>query len=325
RKILLQLSEQFDQGLLLNQIDLGNYNSLDAALLYFQAVHEYYYYTKDKQTVRKLLPVMETTLNSLAKGSKYGIKLNKSGFLIWESPKEALTWMDAKTAQGPVTPRQGAPIEIQALWYNALQVTEKLAAEVSFKLRTGTQIDTFEHMLEMNFSKQFWLEDKNYFTDVIDQFGNKDIKLRPNQLIAFSLAFPIGSKQHWEKLENKIETELYSPVGLKTLSSDHPEYKGEYSGDQTERDMAYHQGTIWPWLLQPYFIGLIRFNKGGRRIVREKLDLFYEKIRLHGLDSVPELFSADRNEPRGAIAQAWSVAALLESVMYLNDTRPEIE
>lgn len=328
QRLLLDWSTKFKAGLLPNRADSQDYNSLDAVLWYFVAIWHYWQATKDNGTIREILPELEEAISTLHAGTDYGITSTDKGYLIWTDSNAALTWMDASIDGKPVIDRSGAAVEIQALWYNALQILEKLAQLTDFKLRDKQLLDHFETQLERNFANDFWLVQKGYYADGVDLAGNHRIELRPNQLLLYSLPFRLGSLAHGESALVKINAELHTPGGLRTLSPNHANYIGVYAGDQLTRDRSYHQGIIWPWLAGPYNSALLKLNNYSPETIAKVNSNLSETWRLLSdseLSVFPELFSEQGNElaPAGAPLQAWSVASHLEVLMELSEFKRE--
>jgi predicted glycogen debranching enzyme len=319
RRVLLDWSTKIKDGLLPNRIEDDSYNSLDGILWFAVAVWHYWCETEDTGTIRKLLPKLEEAIQSLSSGSKFGIQVNKKGYLIWKDNAEALTWIDAKIDGTPVINRSGAAIDIQALWYNLLQITEKLALINNYQLKNLQLIDSLEKLLEQNFEADFWLEEKGYYADSISVMGEKRIELRPNQLMIFALPYKLAKIDHIQTALRLIDEKLLTDMGLRTLSPDEAQFNDDYKGDQRSRDLIYHQGIVWPWLLILYGNVLAGTHFGERQELQQKLDQVLEKfwngIQARKLNHIPELFVSSNLHADGALAQAWSTAALIELVM----------
>ena len=217
-----------------------------------------------------------------------------------------------------VTPRQGKAIEINALWYNALKIMQAFATqfEMGQEQKLAAEYATLTALVKANFEQAFWYEAGGYFYDVLDHDGQPDAALRPNQAIALAVAPELFSVAKAKAALDIIKQKLLTPFGLRTLSPDDPGYKAHYGGDQYHRDSAYHQGTVWPWLFGPYARALLHFSSDQNVALTEiqaLLKPFAQHLNEAGLNSVSEIFEADPPFlPVGCIAQAWSVAALLE-------------
>lgn len=324
RQILLEWSDWFSEGMLPNRFpDDGQdpeYNSVDAALWYFVALHAYWKHSVDDEFVARLLPTLRDVVAWHRCGTRHGIKVDTDGLLTAGEPDLALTWMDARIDGGPVTPRSGKAVEICALWINVLRIMAK------FEYATGNAgaadpIDREANRAARNFSRLFWNRAGGYLHDVIGT-AHTDSSIRPNQLLALSLPFPLLSVQRRRSVLAVVEKELLTPVGLRTLAADDPGYHPSYVGDAAARDSAYHQGTVWPWLLGPYVDSLIlvRGERGrdqAHTLLRTAIDRLFGSL---GTGSIPEICDAEPpHTPRGAIAQAWSVAEILRA-WRLSDT-----
>jgi predicted glycogen debranching enzyme len=318
RNILRAFARCMDQGMLPNRFpDAGEtpeYNTVDATLWMFHAVSEYLRYTGDHDFVRaELYPVLADSIAWHERGTRYGIGVDSDGLLRAGQPGVQLTWMDAKVGDWVVTPRQGKPVEIQALWHNALCVMEGLARSFD----RATDADYYAALagrVRASFQTAFWNEQAGCLYDVVDENG-PDRSIRPNQIFAVSLPHALLSGERARHVVDVVEWELLTPYGLRTLSPADPNYKGRYSGDQRSRDAAYHQGTVWPWLLGPFLTAYLKVH-GTEPAVRERAGRFLGPLRAHlwqaGLRQISEVFDGDPpHHPGGCIAQAWSVAEVL--------------
>jgi glycogen debranching enzyme len=231
---------------------------------------------------------------------------------------KALTWMDAVVHDGPVTPRIGMNVEINALWYNAIMFYLDLAEQAGHFDQVAEWADLPGKIAE-SFLAEFWDDDKEYLADTING-DDKDWSIRPNQVFAVSLPFSPLTNEIKKAVLDILENELLTPRGLRTLSPRNPEYKGVYQGTQEERDRAYHQGTVWPWLFGHFAEGYLKlFRKSGIARIRKLLDGFEEEMVNDGIGSISEIYDGDPpHHGRGAISQAWSVAEILR-VMQLLD------
>jgi len=323
RDILLAFSRAVDQGMLPNRFpDLGEipeYNTVDASLWYFEAIRKFLDYTGDVAFVReKLYPTMRSIIEFHLAGTRYGIQCGPDGLIRAGTPETQLTWMDAKIGDFVATPRNGKPVEIQALWYNALRVTESLA-ELSADASFQKTLRRTASLALASFNEQFWNEERGCLFDVIDG-ERRDASIRPNQAIALSLGHTMVSPERARSILAVIEKELLTDVGLRTLNAADPQYQSCCDGDQVKRDSAYHQGTIWPWLLGPFITGYIRAYPDRQAKARAWLDGIENSLTEAGLGSVSEIFdAAPPHAPRGCIAQAWSVSEVLR--VLLEDVR----
>jgi predicted glycogen debranching enzyme len=322
RDILMGFGKHVSQGMLPNVFpDAGEtpeYNTLDATLWYFEAIRRYVEYSGDSSIVRQLFPVLTDIIEWHVKGTRYGIKVDpQDGLLNAGEPGVQLTWMDAKVGDWVVTPRTGKAVEIQALWYNTLRTMEEFAFGLGEKIRA----ESYSHLAAKaltSFHAQFWNEKENCLFDVVTD-GVGDPSMRPNQIIATSLNYTMLSPERARAVLAKVEAELLTPYGLRTLPPSDPRYIGLYTGDPRRRDSAYHQGTVWPWLLGPFISGYLRaFGRGEKSL--EKVKGWLEPLKSHlseaGLGTVAEIFCADPPyAPCGCIAQAWSVAEVLRTLV----------
>lgn len=287
----------------------GLYHTADATLWFFHAVHRYICYTGDEEILEFLLPKFKHIIDQHIKGTRYGIHMDNDGLLVQGAEGYQLTWMDAKVGDWVVTPRRGKAVEINALWYNALKLME---------LWTGEKLTVTEKCHD-SFNKRFWNSEKNYLYDVIDGELGIDDALRPNQLFAISLDFPILKQEHWKSVVDVCKQELLTKYGLRTLSPKHPDFKAYYDGDLRTRDSAYHQGTVWPWLLGPFIDSWLKVYPEKTQEARQFLEGLEQHLDTACLGNIAEIFDAsDPFNARGCFAQAWSVAEFLRIFAKLN-------
>jgi predicted glycogen debranching enzyme len=333
QEILLTFERYCDKGVIPNRFsdkagDIPLYNTVDATLWFFNAVLQYLKYTGDYGFVQeKLWKTLNQIIEHHVQGTIFGIHMEEDG-LIAHGPQ--LTWMDATTIDGFVTPRDGKAVEIQALWYNALKTMQVLAK----RFNQSDKAEEYRSMAEKaktSFSQKFWNPKNGYLYDVVNHDGS-DSSLRPNQLIAASLDFPIIDIKRAEKIVDVVWKRLWGTYGLKTLPDDDPRYIGKYLGDWNHRDTAYHNGTVWAWLLGPFttaFLKTKNHEDGWREFAFKNFlqPLFREQIRRAGLGTISEIFDGDETHlPQGCISQAWSVAEPLRA--YVEDVafvRPAYE
>ena len=320
RQILRVFAESIDQGMLPNRYpDSGEtpeFNTVDATLWFFEAIRSFLEYTTDEEFVLvhlypKLKGIMEWHLH----GTRYGIGVDSDGLLRCGEPGVQLTWMDAKIDDFVVTPRAGKPVEIQALWYNALRIMQGLAQKFS-----DPSLEVFFRELadraRDHFNEEFWNEDGDYLFDVVD--GDlHDGSIRPNQIFAASLKHSMLSPDRARKVLEVVQRELLTPLGLRSLSSYDPRYRPRYEGGVFKRDSAYHQGTVWPWLMGPFLTAYMRVHQGdgeARAQAKAWLKEFESHLSTAGLGQISEIADGgDGHRPRGCVAQAWSVAELLRA------------
>ncbi|MEH1883177.1 amylo-alpha-1,6-glucosidase [Nostoc sp.] len=314
RSILRTFARYVDQGMLPNRFpdagDRPEYNTVDATLWYFEAVRAYYSATDDDNLLAELFPVLADIIDWHCRGTRYNIHLDPAdGLLFAGVPGVQLTWMDAKVDDWVVTPRIGKPIEVNALWYNALRTMAKFARHLG---KPHQEYEAMAERAKYRFSR-FWNKETGYCYDVLDSPDGDDAALRPNQIFAVSLPeSPLTPAQQRGVVEACGQT-LLTSHGLRSLAPDHPKYQGKYGGNQYQRDGSYHQGTVWGWLLGPFVLAHLRVYKNPDRS-RQFLEPMANHLTAHGLGSLSEIFDGDAPmTPRGCIAQAWTVAEILRA------------
>ncbi len=289
------------------------FNSIDAPLWLFWALQQYVLMAaaSEKNVWDDYGPTMKIILNGLRNGKVNGINMKPNGLLYALIPGKALTWMDAIVDGKPVTQRGGLAVEINALWYNAimfaLQLAEKCGDE-NFVLNWKA----IAEKIPVSFKDTFWSKDKGYLADYVD--GDfKDWSVRPNMVFAASLPYNPISEKIRQLIIDKIRQELLTPRGLRTLSPIDSKYKGNYEGTIRDRDLAYHQGTVWPWLLSHYVEGFLKiYGKEGVEQVRPLYENMESTLFEHGVGTISEVYSGDPpHRPGGAISQAWSVSEIM--------------
>lgn len=316
--ILTNMARFERQGLLPNVFSEEDkshaYNTVDAPLWYFWAVQQLLKYTGNNEAVveKNIWPTLKNILRQFLHGTIFNIYMDDNGLLHAGAEGRALTWMDACIDNRPVTPRYGYPVEINALWYNAVCFAAELAA------RFGDQEFYFQELIpriRQSFQKTFWIEEGAYLGDVYHD-GQLDRSIRPNQIFAVSLPHSPLDTDQGRQVVNKVRDELLTPVGLRTLSPRDPQYRGRYEGSSASRDEAYHQGTVWPWLLGHFGEAWLKVA-ADREETRDALRLYLRTfLRRHFLEAavgcVSEIFDGDSpHRPNGCISQAWSVAELI--------------
>jgi predicted glycogen debranching enzyme len=324
RSILRTFAKLVNQGMLPNRFpDAGEtpeYNTVDAALWFFEAGRAYLAYTNDLEFVRdELYPIFADIILWHARGTRYGIKVDDSGLLASGETGVQLTWMDAKAGDWVVTPRRGKPVEIQALWYNALCIMEGLASRLDDKA-ARKRYCLMATLAQWSFNRLFWNDKLGCLYDVVNG-GPPDPSIRPNQIFAVSLPHSMLPRDRARRVVEKVEEHLLTPFGLRSLAPSDRQYRGSYIGGPTERDGAYHQGTVWPWLLGPFITAYIKVNgrsEEARRQARAWLSPLESHLAEAGLSHISEIFEGDApHRPCGCIAQAWSVAEILR--VYFED------
>lgn len=322
REILRMFARYVSQGMIPNDFpDIEvepDYNSVDASLWFFYAIYKYLHYTGDEDFVRnEVMPVLKEIIDWHLKGTRYNIHVDEDGLLYAGEAGVQLTWMDAKVEDKVITPRQGKAVEINALWYNALMIYAELLER--FVARTAAnEIERQAEAVKRRFLELFWNEELGYLYDCIDG-ENKDASLRPNQVLALSLPYPLIAGSKAKQIFHIVMEKLFTPYGLRTLSPDDPRYVATYHGNQSQRDHAYHQGTVWSWLLGPFITAMVRFyGEDGRERANTIVENFSRHFSEAGIGTISEIFDADKpHKPRGCIAQAWSVGEILRA--YVED------
>ncbi len=320
RSILRTFANYVDQGMLPNRFpDLGespDYNTVDATLWYFEAIRAYHAATDDDTLLKELFPVLKEIIDWHMRGTRYQIHVDPAdGLLYAGEPGVQLTWMDAKVGDWVVTPRIGKPVEINALWYHALCLMSQFARRLG---EPDSEFKTAAEKVRWRFSK-FWNEQAGYCFDVIDSPNGNETSLRPNQLFAVSL--PAGDKDEpalfdhdkQKAIVDACGRHLLTSHGLRSLAPFDPAYIGHYGGDAHQRDGAYHQGTIWGWLIGPFVGASLKVDEDAES-ARTYLYPLLDHLSVHGLGSISEIFDGEAPfTPHGCIAQAWSVAEVLRT------------
>jgi predicted glycogen debranching enzyme len=292
----------------------GLYHTADGTLWFFHAVDRYLRATEDRFTLRQLLPKFKSIVEHHVRGTRFGIGVDPAdGLLRQGQDGYQLTWMDAKVDDWVVTPRRGKAVEINALWYNALRLLAGWLREEGDA--DAPMIDEYADRARESFNARFWYPDGGYLYDVIDgETGGDDPACRPNQIFAISLDHPVLDEQRWAAVLQVVTDRLLTPVGLRSLAPGHRDYKAQYYGDLRARDAAYHQGTVWGWLIGPFVDAWLRVHPGDKAGARKALLGFAAHLDTGGAGTLSEIFDAEPPyTPRGCIAQAWSVAEVLRA------------
>lgn len=294
--ILKSFSKYIKNGLVPNLIDEKggqSYNSVDASLWYISAIYKYFIYTNDKEFIKEMYPKIIEIIDAYKNGTEFNIRMDEDGLILAGDETTQLTWMDAKIGDYIPTPRYGKAVEINALWYNALNIANKFSDMLSLD---------FDNELISLVKKSF----KKFYTKrgLLDTIEPENNQIRPNQIFAVSLDFPVVDTEKAKEIIDLVEEELLTDKGLKTLSNKDEEYKPRYEGDSHSRDSSYHQGTVWPWLMIGYFDACYSI----RKVPQIKLDI-EKMLNEKCLGSICEIYDAEEpRRPNGAVAQAWSVA-----------------
>jgi predicted glycogen debranching enzyme len=316
RWILRTFASYIADGLIPNMFPEGEeqarYNTADATLWFFHALYRYLKYTRDRTTLLLLLPQLIQIVDRHLTGTRFGIGIDlEDGLLMQGTPEYPLTWMDAQVDDWVVTPRRGKAVEINALWYNALRHLEVWCKEEGLT-DLSKRYGIWAVRAKESFNRRFWYQEGGYLYDVVDGENGDDPSCRPNQVLAISLTYPVLVRSRWESVMRVVEEQLVTPFGLRSLAPSDARYKAQYFGDVRSRDAAYHQGTVWPWLLGPFVDAFLRVFPQRRAQARSFLEGIIPSMNDAGLGSISEIFDASAPfAPRGCVSQAWSVAEVL--------------
>ena len=291
----------------------GLYHTADATLWFFHALHRYVEITGDRHTLVRALPTLESIIAHQLRGTRFGIRADpRDGLLIQGADGYQLTWMDAKVDGWVVTPRRGKAVEINALWYNALRLLDRWLRDERGGGEFADTVGGEAERVRASFNARFWNPELGYLYDVVDGEHGDSPQCRPNQVFAISLDHPVLDRARWPAVLDVVQQRLFTPVGLRSLAPDDPEYKPRYSGDLRARDAAYHQGTVWAWLIGPWVDAWLKVHPEDTRGARRFLDGCVAALDDYGLGTIGEIFDAEPPyAPRGCIAQAWSVAEVV--------------
>jgi predicted glycogen debranching enzyme len=323
RDILHTFAHHVRQGLIPNLFPEGQreglYHTADATLWFFNAIHRYEAITGDGTLIHELMPILEDIVRWHVRGTLFNIHVDTDGLLTQGAPGVQLTWMDAKVGDWVVTPRRGKAVEINALWYNALRLLERWLQREE---RIIPEVDVTAQAVRCRdaFNRRFWNPARRQLFDVVDGDHGNDDACRPNQILAIAVAHSPLEKPYWEPVFDAVTKQLLTPVGLRSLSPNHPDYKPRYFGSLYDRDAAYHQGTVWPWLIGPYIDAWLALRPDGAARARKQLRPLLHHLLSEGcVGSISEIFDAAQPfTPRGCCAQAWSVAELARVLVMLS-------
>ncbi|MGH7477012.1 MAG: amylo-alpha-1,6-glucosidase [Longimicrobiales bacterium] len=315
-QILRTFGRHVRDGLIPNMFPEGEneglYHTADASLWFFHAIDRYLAATGDRATLRVLLPRLREIVGHHLRGTRFGIGVDPDDGLLRQGAEGfQLTWMDAKVDGWVVTPRRGKAVEINALWYNALRLLERWEREDGDRRAAG-MIAAHAARARESFNRRFWSDQAQHLYDVVDGENGDDASLRPNQIFAVSLPYAVLERQHWRPVVECVRDALLTPVGLRSLAPSEPDYERVYFGDLRARDAAYHQGTVWGWLIGPFIDAWLRVHPGDHARARAFLSGLLEHLGEACIGSLSEIFDAEEpHMPRGCVAQAWSVAEVL--------------
>ena len=317
--ILRAFAHYVRDGLIPNMFSEGDceglYHTADATLWFFHALARYVEYTGDRATLTLILPKLQEIVRLHLEGTRFGIKADpRDGLLSQGAEGYQLTWMDAKVGDWVVTPRRGKAVEINALWYNALSLLTQWLRDARHP--EADEIAGHAELTRQSFNRRFWNESRGCLYDVVDGENGDDASFRPNQIFAVSLPHPVLDRQYWRPVVDAVEQKLLTPFGLRSLAPDEPDFKSRYFGDLRARDAAYHQGTVWAWLIGPFIDAWLKVNPDKRETARGLLAGFETVVAEAGIGSISEIFDAEPPfTPRGCMAQAWSVAEVLRCLV----------
>jgi predicted glycogen debranching enzyme len=319
RNILLTFARFVDRGMLPNVFPDADttpeYNTVDATLWFFEAARQYFAATNDTSFLADIFPVLADIVDWHLRGTRYNIKADPADGLLFAGQSGVqLTWMDAKIGDWVVTPRIGKPVEVNALWYNALTIMHAFARALK---KPNGSYEFLAKRVRENFGK-FWNETADCCFDVIDSPGGNEAAIRPNQIFAVSLPESPLMNGQGRKVVDTCARRLLTSHGLRSLAPGEPGYAGHYGGAPRERDAVYHMGTTWGWLIGPFVLAHLRVYKDPVRAA-QFLEPFAHHLRIHGLGTASEIFDGDAPfTPRGCIAQAWTVAEILRAWLACN-------
>ncbi|MBV8494950.1 MAG: glycogen debranching protein, partial [Alphaproteobacteria bacterium] len=319
--ILRAFAHYVRDGLIPNMFPEGDceglYHTADATLWFFHALARYVDYTGDRATLSLILPKLQDIIRHHLEGTCFGIKADPhDGLLSQGAEGYQLTWMDAKVGDWVVTPRRGKAVEINALWYNALRLLAQWLRDAGN--REAEDIARRAETARESFNRRFWNNERGFLYDVVDGENGDDPSFRPNQILAISLPHPVLDKKRWAAVVDAVEHKLLTPFGLRSLAPEEPDFKPRYFGDLRARDAAYHQGTVWAWLIGPFIDAWLKVHPDEHEKARGFLAGFETVVAEAGIGSISEIFDAEPPfTPRGCIAQAWSVAEVLRCLVKI--------
>jgi predicted glycogen debranching enzyme len=323
--ILRTFAKHLKDGLIPNMFPEGNsegvYHTADATLWFFHATSRYVEVSDDRDTLHRLLPMFEEIIALHERGTRFGIRVDPAdGLLLQGAPDLQLTWMDAKVGDLVVTPRRGKAVEINALWYNALRLMEEWTRSERNEEQARSYSALADRVRE-SFNTRFWNKRTSALFDVVDGDTGDDDAIRPNQLFAISLPYPVLDVCRWKAVVDVVYDQLLTPYGLRSLAPGHPDYRPQYFGDLRARDLAYHQGTVWPWLIGPFVDAWRRVYPDEVQRLRPIAVSLAKHLTTACVGTISEIFDAEPPyTPRGCCAQAWSVAEALRLTTILDSS-----
>lgn len=293
----------------------GVYHTADATLWYFHAIDRFLEYTKDASTLRFILPELAKIMDFHLRGTRFGIGMDPAdGLLRQGDDRHPLTWMDAQVGDWIVTPRRGKAVEINALWYNALKLMEEWVSREAGPEGALLYAETAARVRKA-FNEKFWYERGGYLFDVVEGESGNDFSFRPNQIFSICLRYPVLDPAYWKQVVDAVSDKLLTPFGLRSLAPGSPDYKSRYYGDRRSRDAAYHQGSVWAWLIGPFIDAWLKVYPDELETARRFLDGFQSHLDHACVGSLSEIFDGKEPfEPHGCISQAWSIAEVLRSL-----------
>ncbi len=326
KSVLVTFARAASNGMIPSRFDdyssAAHFNSVDASLWFINAAFAYFNASGDRRTFREeLLPVVISIINSYQHGTQFGIHADSDGLITAGDASTQLTWMDAKYNGVVFTPRYGKPVEVNALWYNAIMLLSQYLTETNDNRLLDTMRSRAETVRE-NFCKMFWNQSWGWLNDCIFPDGTADATLRPNQIFAVSLPFSPLPLLQQKGVVRIVEGKLLTPFGLRTLSPDDKRYQGQYTGPQSQRDSAYHQGTVWPYLIGPFVEAYLKVNGSGidtKKAAAKFIKPLLTNLTSDGcIGSICEIFDGNEPQrPKGCFAQAWSVAELIRAYLLV--------
>ncbi len=323
--ILRTFARYIREGLIPNMFPEGEregvYHTADATLWYFHAIDRFLEYTKDRSTLRFILPDLAKIMDFHMKGTRFGIGMDpEDGLLKQGDHHHPLTWMDAKAGGWIVTPRRGKAVEINALWYNALKLMETWVAEEVGREGALLYAEAASQA-KKSFNEKFWYEKGGYLFDVVEGENGNDLSFRPNQVFAVALRYPVLDPVYWKPVVDAVEERLLTPFGLRSLAPGFPDYKSRYYGDRRSRDAAYHQGSVWAWLIGPFIDAWLKVHPGDLQGARRFLGGFRSHLDYACVGCISEIFDGKEPfEPHGCISQAWSIAEVLRTLVLTEES-----